>query len=300
MGGSCVKCNETELATLCCHHVDPSTKSFKVFEKLDSNIDDMIHESKKCILLCHNCHCEHHHPAPKPHKVKLLDYLGVYACEECGYSRNISALHFHHRGAKNFQVSSYYFNLSTEIPSEIKDELKLCKVLCSNCHAKEHFDNSFYSENQSEILEKSKEYKGYERYDKSEIIPLHRAGNSVETIEKITGIPRQLIVSELSKKGLVDFGKKINIDEITKLHSEGLNSFEISKLMNKTQSSVCRCLQRLGLAPNKRKHGNSKISITLDELESQLKNKSLSEIAVEFNVSRYAMYKKMLRLKSLK
>lgn len=300
MGGSCIKCNETELATLCCHHVDPSTKSFKVFEKLDSNIHDMLEESKKCILLCHNCHTEHHHSTQKPQKIKLLDYLGVCSCEECGYSNNMSSLHFHHRANKNFQVSSYYFNVSSDIPDEIKQELKLCKVLCSNCHAKAHFDYSFYSGHQLEILEKSKAYKGYGRYDKSDIIPLHNAGNSIEVVETLTGIPRQLIVTELSKSGTVDFGKKINIDEITSLHRDGLNSFEISKVMNKTQSSICRCLQRLGLTPNKRKHGNSKISITLDELESQLKIKSLSEIAREFNVSRHAMHKKMLRLRNMK
>lgn len=300
MGGSCVKCHETELATLCCHHLDPSTKSFKVFEKLDSNLDDMLDEAKKCILMCHNCHIEHHHNVAKPQKLKLLKYVGIYECQECGYSKNPSALHFHHISNKNFQISSYYFNNASEVPASIKQELNFCKILCSNCHAKSHFDYDFYSNNYSEILEKSNEYTGYNRYDKSKIIPLFLDGNSVEQIENITNIPRQLITAELTKSGIVDFGKKIDVTRIKDLHDRGLNSFEISKELNKSQSSICRCLQRLGLTPHKRKHGNSKITITLDELESRLKSKTLTEIASEFNVSRHAMYKKMLRLKSQK
>ncbi len=297
MGGMCERCQETEIATLCCHHKDPSTKSFKVFEKLDSSLTDMLMESSKCTLFCQNCHIEHHNRKPKKQKIKLLDYMGVRSCEKCGYSNDISALHFHHIHNKKFQVSSIHFNCNSDIPDHVKQELQKCEVLCANCHAKEHFDYEFFEEYYKQIIEKSNNYVESPRYDKSQIIPLFRDGASIVEIEEKTKIPRHIITSELSKNNETDFGKKIDIIKLRQLHSEGLNSFEISKLLKKSQASICRCLQRIGLSPNKRKHGNSKINITLPELENKLKSQTLSEVANEFNVSRYAMYKKLQRLK---
>lgn len=46
------------------HHLDPNLKSFSIDIRHCSNRswDTLIEESKKCILLCMNCHTELHNP----------------------------------------------------------------------------------------------------------------------------------------------------------------------------------------------------------------------------------------------
>ena len=64
--GCCEICGyDKNLAVLTFHHTDPKIKSFN----LDLNNISQKHwgkvleESKKCQLLCHNCHHEIHHPS---------------------------------------------------------------------------------------------------------------------------------------------------------------------------------------------------------------------------------------------
>lgn len=291
-------CGCNNIHSLCCHHINPSEKSFQVFNKLDCRLSDLLLEAKKCKLLCHNCHISIHNKKATLRKNKLLNHIGHHECVRCGYSLNAAALNFHHIDNKDFQISSNQFNATREIPSEIIKELKKCELICTNCHTIEHSDVDFFNEHEMEIREKIQNYRETTSHDKSLVCSLFKDGLNVDEIVDNTNLPRNIVTSELSKHGLIDFGKIIDVDEIRKLHSEGYNSFDISKKMNKAQSSICRCLRRLGLTPNKRKHRNSKISITLDELEIKLKSKSLTEIAKEFNVSRYAMYKKLLRLRT--
>ena len=59
-GGKCVKCGYNKcLKALEFHHLDPSQKDFTIsndhFKLLDA-----VAESKKCILICSNCHKELH------------------------------------------------------------------------------------------------------------------------------------------------------------------------------------------------------------------------------------------------
>lgn len=59
-GGKCIKCGYNKcLKALEFHHLDPSKKDFTIsndhFKLLDA-----VNESKKCILLCSNCHKELH------------------------------------------------------------------------------------------------------------------------------------------------------------------------------------------------------------------------------------------------
>lgn len=59
-GGKCIKCGYDRcLKALEFHHIDPSQKDFTIsndhFKLLDA-----VEESKKCILICSNCHKELH------------------------------------------------------------------------------------------------------------------------------------------------------------------------------------------------------------------------------------------------
>ena len=64
-GGKCSTCGyHKNYASLAFHHINPSTKSFNI-NQLNMNKypwKRILKEVKKCILLCHNCHYELHHP----------------------------------------------------------------------------------------------------------------------------------------------------------------------------------------------------------------------------------------------
>ena len=62
-------------------------------------------------------------------------------CENCGYSKNLAALEFHHTNPseKNFQIDLRVFsNLSDE---RLENELSKCVLLCANCHREVHNSN---------------------------------------------------------------------------------------------------------------------------------------------------------------
>ena len=70
-------------------------------------------------------------------KEKCVEYKGGF-CEKCGYDRYFGALEFHHVNPKNkdFEISSVKRNLLCNV---VKKELDKCLLLCSNCHAEEHY-----------------------------------------------------------------------------------------------------------------------------------------------------------------
>jgi AraC-like DNA-binding protein len=67
-------------------------------------------------------------------KQLLVDYKGG-KCENCGYSKCIEALEFHHTdpSTKEFAVGSMRYSYST-----LKKEVDKCMLLCANCHREIH------------------------------------------------------------------------------------------------------------------------------------------------------------------
>lgn len=64
-GGKCENCGYNKnYAALCFHHKDPSDKLFEIDSRKcsNTNLQSLITEASKCLLLCHNCHMELHHP----------------------------------------------------------------------------------------------------------------------------------------------------------------------------------------------------------------------------------------------
>ncbi len=59
-GNKCVRCDYNKCyQALQFHHIDKDTKSFTISDTTRS-LDQLREESKKCILLCANCHTEEH------------------------------------------------------------------------------------------------------------------------------------------------------------------------------------------------------------------------------------------------
>jgi hypothetical protein len=70
-------------------------------------------------------------------KILAVEYKGG-KCEntECGYSKCVGALEFHHiDGDKEFGIASKGYTRSWE---SVKSELNKCVMLCANCHREVH------------------------------------------------------------------------------------------------------------------------------------------------------------------
>lgn len=75
-GGKCSRCGYDKcLKALEFHHIDPSKKDFTISND-HFRLKDAIEESKKCILLCSNCHKEFHD------NMWTLDELNIEEMEE--------------------------------------------------------------------------------------------------------------------------------------------------------------------------------------------------------------------------
>lgn len=64
-GGKCEKCGyDKNLAALDFHHQNPEEKKFQIDMRKfsNTNLETLKEELDKCILLCANCHREHHNP----------------------------------------------------------------------------------------------------------------------------------------------------------------------------------------------------------------------------------------------
>lgn len=61
LGGKCIKCGYNKCnAALDFHHVDSSDKEFNPAHLTRGNWNKLKSELDKCVLLCSNCHREHH------------------------------------------------------------------------------------------------------------------------------------------------------------------------------------------------------------------------------------------------
>jgi hypothetical protein len=59
-------------------------------------------------------------------------------CEMCGYSRNFSALEFHHTDPQTKEFQLDLRSLSNRKWVRILEEAKKCILVCSNCHKEIH------------------------------------------------------------------------------------------------------------------------------------------------------------------
>jgi transposase-like protein len=70
-------------------------------------------------------------------KLELIALRGS-KCEECGYSKNLAALQFHHLNPNEKESQMDMRKLSNSKWEWCLEELSKCRVLCSNCHAETH------------------------------------------------------------------------------------------------------------------------------------------------------------------
>ena len=73
-------------------------------------------------------------------KKNRIVYIMGGKCCLCGYKKCTAALEMHHidMSEKEFTFSHYNHYMSIE---NMKDEMKKCALVCSNCHKEIHYDN---------------------------------------------------------------------------------------------------------------------------------------------------------------
>lgn len=224
--------------------------------------------------------------------------MNTNSCSSCGYSTHINALQFHHinPNAKEFQITSTYFNPSLDIPLTVKDELDKCEVLCCNCHVKRHIDLDFFNMHSVEIEKIMKSISDDDirkQYDYDAILRSYMSTNDVEVVAKAHNVSRDVVLRVLRKNLIGDFDDVIDENILLDLHSKGLNSREMSRILNRPQSSICRKMNKLGLVPNKRTSHTIRIKFSKIEILELLKTKTYEEIGAMCGTSKQAIYKKV-------
>lgn len=116
-------------------------------KQCEQNFISTTKKQKFCSVNCknrnHNNNCyENQQKRAFLRKKKILSMKGD-CCENCGYSRNIAALSFHHRNPENKSFQLDARNLSNRSWSVILSELEKCDLLCMNCHTELHNPNFF-------------------------------------------------------------------------------------------------------------------------------------------------------------
>lgn len=56
----CKVCGEAEIACLDFHHLDPNEKEHLVSSMMGRNMEKLVEEINKCVVLCSNCHRKVH------------------------------------------------------------------------------------------------------------------------------------------------------------------------------------------------------------------------------------------------
>jgi hypothetical protein len=207
LGGKCKFCEETRLWVLQFHHI--KNKKHGIHAIKSCSWDRIREEIKNCELVCENCHRkitgEKTVKKTTKHKLLLLSFKKIYACEHCNYNECLKALDFHHTKEKILDISSLLtqkWNLT--LTPEITKELDKCTVLCANCHREIHFDIKIFNKYKECIKTKAQNLKGTyaHKIDREKVVELHNSGYSQYKIAKILKCGNSTVCEILKSKGI--------------------------------------------------------------------------------------------------
>jgi 5-methylcytosine-specific restriction endonuclease McrA len=146
LGGRCRNCGEDNPIVLDFHHI--GGKNFSISRMSNSRLSVIREESKKCELLCSNCHSLEHFKNSRNGRemTKLRLDKDFTECQRCGIKPdNLCCLDFHHTNpsTKKFEISDAILRKMAVSVFDLNEELNKCEALCKNCHRKEHHQEKF-------------------------------------------------------------------------------------------------------------------------------------------------------------
>jgi len=273
-----MNCGNNNIFVLDFHH-NEDNKGRKINDLRESRWSDMENEIKKCILLCKNCHEQHHYPETNLYKKKLMEAKGVTGCSVCGYDRCLTSLDFHHRDkeTKKIAISSacrkHGFLITIE---KMMEEIKKCDVICRNCHVIEHANIDKFNELKGDIYNKIKNYKEQPKsVDKNYVIDLFKRGMRSCDIAKEVGCANSTISLLLKRGGIkIDRTPKVNIITCPVCLKEFRVRGEYGKKHRKFCSVKCRS-----------KNGKKEHWPLKEHLISDMKQMSWVSIGAKYNVT---------------
>jgi hypothetical protein len=132
-----------QLPSICMdfHHID-STKKINTIGTLITkkvNINIILNEIKKCIVVCANCHFQLGIKDYNSYPEWFIEYRENLRCEKCEINKS---LEFHHYdpSTKLYKISYMVIKPRRFSKEIIMNEIKKCKVLCRCCHRLEHWN----------------------------------------------------------------------------------------------------------------------------------------------------------------
>lgn len=248
LGGKCVKCGDSNFIHLDFHHVDPKTKQVMISRASQGRLSLVQDELVKCVLLCGNCHAEHHYKNSRNGQItsKMILDKSLGKCKNCGYrGSNLASLEFHHTdpSIKKFAISHALLRKIKVSVQEINDEIEKCVVICRNCHKEKHFDTAKHLRLKSVIEHKTQNHK--------------------------------------------EVQAKINLDVVKSMLETGLSQQEISRKLKASKGSISGIAKQLGLRKEIKKQYYDKTcefcssEFTTDRKNQQYCSRSCSRSTVQ-------------------
>lgn len=208
LGGCCKNCKNDKWYHLDFHHM--AEKDIEVSRLIQGfRWSKIKKELDKCILLCANCHQEHHfyeRSSIDNRQVSKKVYLSYKnnSCEECGYNKCQASLSFHHLdpSVKEIQFSDLNERVNSldDLSNNIKTELDKCLLLCNNCHREKHIDFDFYNKHMDLIVSKSKNLQEKNpKVSVNLVIDMYNSGKKQVEIRKELNVAKSTISGIVKK-----------------------------------------------------------------------------------------------------
>ena len=316
LGGECEHCGEIRFHVMNFHHdSEELEKSFNVCGNNSNRLSDLVDESKKCILLCANCHQKHHMRVTNEYerrtntKRTMFEYMGTSACKCCG-ENDSRILNFHHIRDKTINISKWITNKNIKtidkLDTFIKLELDKCVLLCPNCHLEEHLDKEFNEKYFDLITEKSKNLReNVKPLDRELVKEMYLSGMKQIDIAKHFGSVKSTVSDILKTFDLTKPISEIKYDRdlILKMHGEGKFNDEIMKELGCRKNRLMAIYKELGIKSNvnpDRNKATRKFDPTPEELYNLLETKNCREIGEMFGVSGVAVFYRKRKFDKMK